>query len=818
MGRTSPLISKTSSIRQGTLHTLLSVSLLFLCLAGLILRFTWVNWSQGANLHPDEYGLTNTLTQLRIPETVGEYFNTRLSPLSPYSRYDENGVLIANGPDNGMRWGQWPMTIIRFTAEQTGNIGYDELRLAGRKLSAFADVLSVLLIYMIGCRLYSRFVGLLAAALSSWTVLQIQQSHFMTVDNFAVLFTMLAMYTAIRIAQQQPMHKQIYRGADLLAAGEYMPVYSSLAWYLLFGVAFGMALASKINLLPLGGMVLVAGFVSIADLRLKTRQDLQRIFLTWGVFTAIAFLAAGITFRLTQPMSFRQMAGDTSVFDLQLNPDWVENMKRAQAESGGVGGGPPGEQWAHRPAIIFPWINMVFWGMGIPLGLMSWAGFITALWRLLRFGDRWRVHLLPLVWTGGYFFFMATRWVKSIRYFLPIYPFLALFAAWALVELWRWFVFARNEKTEGQSSQAKARGVIFGLVSCAVVIGTIVWALAFVQAVYVTDHTRVQATEWIFQNIPGPFHLRFVDESGTGFAEPVAAPDGLVIRPGEDFLQSFTMRATGRLAEITLPHVTAQNSPAALRVVILSSPNDETPLDEVILPVNIHFGAGMESRAEFHGVELNAGTVYYLRASVTGNEPVTVNRTIISNESWDEGLPFPFDQRDPFGQVYRGVTMEVRWYDDENKRQMFLDVLSQADYIILPSQRAIWTTCRIPKTYPMTMAYYQALFQGDLGFELAATFSAPLEIGPLYVSDVGGTIAINSIPTLPLFNHSLLSAEEAFSVYDHPPVWIFKKSPDFNLDAVSQFFYALDLSKVVIQSPNDASEPPCILEEDIKDW
>jgi len=166
------------------------------------------------------------------------------------------------------------MTIIRFTAEQTGNIGYDELRLAGRKLSAFADVLSVLLIYMIGCRLYSRFVGLLAAALSSWTVLQIQQSHFMTVDNFAVLFTMLSMYTAIRIAQQQPMHKQIYRGADLLAAGEYMPVYSSLAWYFLFGVAFGMALASKINLLPLGGMVFVAGFVSIADLRLKTRQDL----------------------------------------------------------------------------------------------------------------------------------------------------------------------------------------------------------------------------------------------------------------------------------------------------------------------------------------------------------------------------------------------------------------------------------------------------------------------------------------------------------------------------------------------------------------
>ena len=32
---------------------------------------------------------------------------------------------------------------------------------------------------------------------------------------------------------------------------------------------------------------------------------------------------------------------------------------------------------------------------------------------------------------------MGTRWVKSIRYFLPIYPFMALFAAWAVVELWK---------------------------------------------------------------------------------------------------------------------------------------------------------------------------------------------------------------------------------------------------------------------------------------------------------------------------------------------------------------------------------------------
>lgn len=111
--------------------------------------------------------------------------------------------------------------------------------------------------------------------------------------------------------------------------------------------------------------------------------------------------------------------------------------------------------------------------------------------------------------------------------------------------------------------------------------------------------------------------------------------------------------------------------------------------------------------------------------------------------------------------------------------------------------------------YPMPMAYYLALFQGNLRFDLVATFSSPLKIVPLRVSDVGGTFAINNSPKLPVFNHSLLAAEEAFSVYDHPPVWIFKKRPDFNTNAVNQFFYSIDLNKVVIQSAKEASGPPC---------
>jgi hypothetical protein len=108
----------------------------------------------------------------------------------------------------------------------------------------------------------------------------------------------------------------------------------------------------------------------------------------------------------------------------------------------------------------------------------------------------------------------------------------------------------------------------------------------------------------------------------------------------------------------------------------------------------------------------------------------------------------------------------------------------------------------------MTLEYYRALFDGQLGFDLVAFFNSPIKIGPLYVSDLAGEAALNHPPDLPLFNLNPLAAEEAFSVYDHPPVWIFKKRADFSLPAVQQVLEHVDLSKVVIQSPRDATSLP----------
>jgi len=778
--------------------------LILLVLIGVGLRFSRLDWNQGTNLHPDEYGLTNTLTQLKLPDSLDNYFNTRISSLSPYMRYDQTGSVIGDGPDNRMRWGQWPIILLRTAAEWSGNTGYDELRVMGRQLSAFADTLSILLLFLIGERLYSRRVGLLASALSALAVLQIQQSHFMTVDTFAVLFSMLAMFAAVCVAQTPLLVR--------VKSGGYRLNLPALGWFVLFGLAFGMAVASKINLAPLAGMVGVAALISLADLRLRGRGDLGRIFFTACVLLILSGITALLVFRLTQPMSFRATQGNTGVFTVDLNPDWLDSMLVAQGESSGVGGGPPGEQWTARIPLVFPMINLVLWGMGLPLGVTACLAFGGAAWHWLRTGRGWRSHLLPLVWTGGYFLFMGTRWVMSVRYFLPIYPFLCLLAAWGLLTIWHNSHRSQEAAAANQVSVLRLRPLMAGLLLGMVLFGTLLWATTFTNAVYWTDHTRLQATHWIFQNIPAPFHLALRTTDGREVFVPVSAQDGLTISERSPFMQFFQVSEPGIITGVTVPHAAAVGAASRMQMTIYANGVDSVELGAVDLSVTaaVVGEIGESLQAELHSLPLIRGHSYTLLVSVPAGMPaVSVERSVISNESWDEGLPVPFEGRDPFGQLYRGLTMQVRWIDDANKRQMFLDTIAQADYIIVPSQRAIWATCRLPQMYPMTMAYYRALFSEKLGFTRVAFFNAPLQLSPIFVSDLAGSVAWGRAPELPIFNHNLLAAEEAFSVYDHPPVWIFKKQTGFDLGAVQHILDVVDLSLVQAQSPRYATGIPC---------
>ena len=767
---------------------IIDVLLLALTGLGVFYRLYNMQWDSGALLHPDEYGLTNTLTQLHMPSSITDYFNTRIAPMSPYNKYDVNGETIANGPDNTMRWGQLPMLIIRTAAEALNKTGYQELRTLGRYLSAFMDIGSIIILCVIAMKLFDRHIALLACALFSLCVQSIQQSHFMTVDNFAVFFTMLTLLSAVDIAQGSFLARD--------ESGVYKMNRKGWLAMLRFGLFLGMTICCKVNLAMLGLVLAPAVFISFADVKLASRKDFARI-ITLAAASALAAIAVMVlACRLFQPMMFRAKTGNTSFFTFALNPDWVRSMNVAATESSGIGGGPPSEQWSHRPAFFFAWENQVLWGMGLPLGLAVWA-FLIMGWIFIfrsKEKDLWKKILLPLFWATLFFLFMSTRFVKNNRYFLPVYPSFCLTAAWGL---YCWF-------RRGRKSFSR---VLCCLTALLVVGGTVVWSGAFMRSVYGQKHSRVEAVEWIYDNIPSLFQLAETDEGTLISTVSVPADTTEILSEGITVTKRFRPWQDTTVNTLRIPKarlLSGGPDPEEVTLVIELCAEEEGGLCISHTEQSVSVGS-KETALEIplRKAAMKADKLYSLSVRVKSGPDLILRRIVIANENWDEGLPFRMRGLDPFGQLYTGITNEVRWYDSQDKADMFMRVLPQADYLILPSQRGIWSVCRIPKTYPMTMAYYQALFDGSLGFRLAGEYQRPIQIGPYYVSDLAGTVS-KEMPELPVVNLSNWAAEEAFSIYDHPPVWIFEKTEDFSEEKLQEFLDSFDLSQVVIQGPKNA--------------
>jgi YYY domain-containing protein len=87
-------------------------------------------------------------------------------------------------------------------------------------------------------------------------------------------------------------------------------------------------------------------------------------------------------------------------------------------------------------------------------------------------------------------------------------------------------------------------------------------------------------------------------------------------------------------------------------------------------------------------------------------------------------------------------------------------------------------------------------YEGRLGFDLAAVF----ETFPRLDLPILGRIEIND-----------QYAEEAFTFYDHPKVFIFKKSANFDAEQVRATLSAVDLTKVVHLTPRQFSDYSSLL-------
>ncbi|NOH01187.1 MAG: hypothetical protein HND47_04035 [Chloroflexi bacterium] len=785
---------------------------LVLLMAG-ILRFAGYDWGEGYHQHPDELFLTGVLDNLRAhacedpsipvdvcpPEskrwmTVGEYLDSATSTLNPYVR--GFGFFV---------YGNLPMTVTRVLMEATGNDDLGASKFFARQMSATMDLLTIFLLYLIASRLYGRKVGLFAAAFSSLAVMQIQQSHFFTSDLFVNLFMFLALLFAVGIVEKRL--EVGGQGEDAQSATRQLPITNfpiALLKHPLFlptigfGFALGMAMASKINAAAMAIVLPFALFVRwlIHDRRKLITDHRSLITDYWSliaIFLVTGGLATFISFRIFQPYAFD---------GLMLDPQWVKGISEQRLQATGTADLPWNLQWARR-SNLFSFQNLTVWGLGLPLGILAWAGFLLMGWRIVRGEYK---HLLLWGWTAFYFTWQSLQFNATMRYQLPIYPLLCMMAAWFVFELPR---LRKTTDDRPQTMVNRPLSIVAFVLGAIVLILTAAWAFAF-QSIYLRSEPRMAASRWMFQNVPAAVNLSIQSEENGTYNQPLAFPSGLVVAPGTPITLTFSPNREGVLSEVTFGYARdASETPAPVNVTLYSASQPDLALARASTLLDTTRTAdprGAPLTFTLDNVVPMVNGQQYVLSIETFGSGLTITGSAVANETdYDWGLPFRIDGYDPYGGLYSNedLVLQVYWVEDANKLNRYVDILSKADYIVVPTNHQYGQITRVPERYPLTTLYYRELlgcpegediiecyrvaepgmYKGRLGFELEAVFTSYPTLGPIVINDQ--------------------SAEEAFTFYDHPKVMIFKKTDDFDAESLRALFNTVDLTQVVQLPPKE---------------
>ncbi|NLX42457.1 MAG: hypothetical protein GXY79_03160, partial [Chloroflexi bacterium] len=159
----------------------------------------------------------------------------------------------------------------------------------------------------------------------------------------------------------------------------------------------------------------------------------------------------------------------------------------------------------------------------------------------------------------------------------------------------------------------------------------------------------------------------------------------------------------------------------------------------------------------------------------------------VTYEYWDDALPLNVDGK-LGSEIFEGVRTEPYWEDIPEKREKLYQWLEQADYIVFSSNRLYGSIPRLRTRFPMTTRYYEAVFSGELGFELIQTFTSRPQLLGIEITDD--------------------NADESFTVYDHPRVSIFRKRADFDIQKAHALFDPIDLEHVVQIRPKQVATAP----------
>ncbi|NOX61904.1 MAG: phospholipid carrier-dependent glycosyltransferase [Chloroflexi bacterium] len=654
--------------------------LALILLIAFALRTYNVDWADGQLPHPDERStIAFYAPTIKWPTEPGTLLDPRRSTLNPL--WDVNAQ-----HRRSYTYGHFPLYLLVIGGNLTvklaplaETLGAPEkyvsmMRIAngspgfawvGRVLMAIADTITVLYVFLLARRLYGQWAGLLAAALSAFTVLQIQLAHFFAVDPISTTFTVAAIYHATRMVDKRSWGQTI-----------------------LTGVMAALAIASKFSAAPILAAPVVAGLIIMWR---QAHEEEKGAGPPGLLLAATALVVAAFAFAVTSPFVI-----------LDFENFYEAVIKEQGAMVRGIADFPFTRQYRGTTPYLYFIDQQIRWGMGWALGIVGWLAFgwvmVKALMRRAQPGE-----LITLSWLIPYFLITGSFLAKFMRYMVPVVPLLTMLAAGMLWTLAIWI--ARRAETRDQRSEAGGQEA--------------------------EEETIV------------PSSHRPIVESETSAQYPI---------PHTQYPISNTQYPTPN----TQPLKLWSDSP----------------------PIPPQGEAGKRARRWFaiFGAIVLVPTILWALAFVNGvyrtEHPfITASRWMYENipngsvwitEHWEEGMPLilPIPGGNPGAHGWRNVVMPMYEEDTEGKFEIIKQNMREGDYYVLATKRLYGALPRLPERYPMSIKFYELLFEGKLGYELAAEFTTYPQLFGVEIPDQ--------------------SADESFWVYDHPRVLIYKKVRDLS--------------------------------------
>lgn len=393
---------------------------------------------------------------------------------------------------------------------------YGGLMVAGRTLSMLASILALLLAWWAARKAWGRRTADLVLLLGAWVPLDLQQSHYGTVEAHHALWVVVALVACFRLATRPSTWIAILAGG---AVGASLAVkVSSLA----LGLPLGLACILAAGWRPLGlarwtttaaaavvaafwlcqptafegswpPLALIASLAVVAvlvTLSMRNHQvAIRRSALAGAVVTAIVaatiavttvspLLGGGGAKRLPWVLSLARSLGPT------LAQPYLRGVGEQVAMVGGRADLPYVRVYADTLPILYPLRELGLWGLGplllVGLLIAGWIGLrvLGRRWRRLlaaRPGDGTVLLLVILAWLVPMALRLATLQVKFLRYWQPLVVPSVLLVAWAVMRL---------------PKRIRRRAMT------AVVAGTAVWGVAFLWA-FADPHPHATAATWL---------------------------------------------------------------------------------------------------------------------------------------------------------------------------------------------------------------------------------------------------------------------------------------------------------------------------------